>query len=311
MSVRTVLPTDLVALVAFDGRVYPNEAIILDRIGRESPLRPLETAVEQWFSFATGRHTWITVRGATLRGLLSARRRGGRQAWEFDCLIDAAADDPSVLLSLLDRATHDAGRAGADRLFLRLRSDSATLDAAQRAGFNVLQQERLYSCDQPEPPERSIEGPELRHRRPADLYGLFQLYNAVVPDQVRQQEAVTLKEWVAAQERLAGPRRTTQFVLETDGRLLAWLRVAADAVGRLEILARPESALADSLVDAALGRLGDRTPVFSLVPTWAEPVARALERRGFTAAEEHVVLVRRTMKPVRSAKLVPAQTVLA
>ena len=89
-SVRTVRPTDLVALVAYDGRVYPNEAVTRDRIGKEMSPHPLETALEQWFSFATGRHTWISVKGATLRGLASARRRGSKAAWELDCLIDAA-----------------------------------------------------------------------------------------------------------------------------------------------------------------------------------------------------------------------------
>ena len=77
-TARTVRPTDLVALVAYNGRVFPNEAHTLDRIGKEASPHPLETALEQWFSFATGRHTWISVKGATLRGLVSARRRGSR-----------------------------------------------------------------------------------------------------------------------------------------------------------------------------------------------------------------------------------------
>ena len=95
-SVRTVRPTDLVALAAYDGRVYPNESVTRDRIGTATSPHPLETALEQWFSFATGRHTWISVKGATLRGLVSARRRGSKAAWEVDCLIDAAEEDGLV-----------------------------------------------------------------------------------------------------------------------------------------------------------------------------------------------------------------------
>ena len=67
--VRTVRPTDLVALAGYDGRVRPNEAVTRDRIGTQASPHPLETALEQWFSFATGRHTWISVKGARLRGL--------------------------------------------------------------------------------------------------------------------------------------------------------------------------------------------------------------------------------------------------
>lgn len=312
MSVRTVLPTDLVALVAFDGRVYPNEAVTRDRIGRDNPPRPLETAIEQWFSFATGRHTWITVRGATLRGLLAARKRGGRQAWEFDCLIDAADDDPSVLLNLLDQAARDAGRNGAEKLFLRLRSDSDAVQTAARAGFTVLQRETLYRRDVVEPGIGAPDMEGLRHRRRADLYRLFQLYNAVVPEQVRQLEAATLREWVATQERLAGPRRTTQLVLEADGRALAWLRIAADGGGRFDAIVHPgAAALADQLIAVATARLAGKAPVFSLAPAHAEPVARALERQGFVAADQYVVLVRRTMTPVKSPRLVPAGTLLA
>ena len=111
-SVRSVRPTDLVALVAYDGKVYPNEAITRDRVGKEASPHPLETAIEQWFSFATGRHTWISVKGATLRGLVSARKRGSKAAWEIDCLIHTD-EEPDVLLNLLDQVTEDAGHAGA------------------------------------------------------------------------------------------------------------------------------------------------------------------------------------------------------
>jgi hypothetical protein len=89
-TARTVLPTDLVALVSYDGRVYANEAMTRDRIGTGDSPHPIETAFEQWFSFATGRHTWISVKGPTLRGLVSARKRGSKLAWEIDCLINAA-----------------------------------------------------------------------------------------------------------------------------------------------------------------------------------------------------------------------------
>src|SRR5713226_10204812 len=119
-TARTVLPTDLVALVSYDGRVYANEAMTRDRIGTEDSPHPLETAFEQWFSFATGRHTCVSVKGPTLRGLVSARKRSGKHAWEIDCLIDAAEGDSGVLMSLLDQITAAAGKSGAMKLFVRL-----------------------------------------------------------------------------------------------------------------------------------------------------------------------------------------------
>src|SRR5438874_4424162 len=100
-TARPVRPTDLVALVSFDGRVYPNEAHTWDRLGRqpEGP-RLLENALEQWLSFATGRHPWISIQGQTIRGVASARPRGSRLAWELDCLIVAAEETEPVLLAL-------------------------------------------------------------------------------------------------------------------------------------------------------------------------------------------------------------------
>ncbi|MCI0842703.1 MAG: hypothetical protein J4N36_02980, partial [Chloroflexi bacterium] len=119
-SARHPLPTDIVALVSFDGRVYPNEAKPLDRLGlgNDKP-HALETALEQWFSFATGKHTWVSVHGATIRGLISARPRTKRTAWEIEMLINTT-DDDSVWQSLFTRMLSGIGKHGAERIFLRV-----------------------------------------------------------------------------------------------------------------------------------------------------------------------------------------------
>ena len=221
-GVRTVRPTDLVALVAYDGKVYPNEAITLDRLGTEpSSPHPIETALEQWFSFATGRHTWISVRGATLRGLASARKRGSKAAWEMDCLIDAADDDPGVLLSLLDQVTRDAGRAKAEKVFLRVSANSDVVSVACRAGFTTVVVERLLWIEDPERAgRRAADVPGLRRWVRTDTYPAFRLYTRWAPEQVRRLEAPTFREWQAAlrpqlrgQPRLRGcrPRPRSRF----------------------------------------------------------------------------------------------------
>lgn len=308
--VRTVRPTDLVALVSFDGRVYPNEAKTRERIGKtESAPHPLESALEQWFSFATGRHTWISVKGATLRGLVSARRRGSRAAWEVDCLINAAEDDDAVCLSLLDQAVAEAARSGVEKVFLRLASDSGILPFARRAGFREFLTEQLFSCRAPKIGVQSIDKElPLRKRVRADDYSLFLLYNAVVPEAVRRAEAVTFGEWRAAQERNWLASRVSQQVLERDGRITAWLRSAGDAnIGRFDLMIHPvERARQDALLDAALGRLAESSLALTLVPKYAEGLGRALLRRGFERGREYTVLVRRTALAVKTAQLAPA-----
>lgn len=313
-SARTVRPTDLMALVAYDGRVYPNESVTRDRIGVERSPHPLGTALEQWFSFATGRHTWINVRGATLRGLVSARRRGSKAAWELDCLIDAAEDDPAVLMSLLDQVASDAGRAGAEKVFLRVASGSAVLKSACSCGFTVYLTERLLAARE----ARSVVASggrdalsQLRRWGRVDAYATFQLYNRWTPEQVRRVEAATFREWQAARERVSSQRSARQSVIERDDRVVGWLRTAVvGGLGRFDLMADPsQPELLDTVIDAALARLSRASALFSLAPEFAAGLRERLERRGFEEQGEFVVLMRRTAQPATSPELAPATPV--
>jgi hypothetical protein len=305
--VRTVRPTDLVALVSFDGRVYPNEAKTRERIGKtESAPHPLESALEQWFSFATGRHTWISVKGATLRGLVSARRRGSRAAWELDCLINAAEDDDSVCLGLLDQAVAEAARRRVEKVFLRLAGDSSILPFARKAGFSEVMKEQLFSCRSLAVGEKGTNKTStLRKRVRADDYSLFQLYNAVVPEAIRRAEAATLNEWRAAQERNWLVGRKSQLILERDERATVWLRSTVDAgIGRFDLLIGPEArAEQEALLDLALSRLAGSNLVLTLVPDYADGLGRALVQRGFQPGQEYSVLVKRTAVAVKGTQL--------
>lgn len=300
-TARTVLPTDLVALVSYDGRVYANEAMTLDRIGTHDSPHPLETAFEQWFSFATGRHTWISVKGPTLRGLVSARKRGSRLAWEIDCLINAEDNDNGVLMSLLDQVTEAAGKSGALKIYLRVPSGSALETGAARCAFVPYRYERVYRAPVADlEPAASLA--VLRRRTKADMYPLFQLYNAVVPEQVRRAEGATLAEWTAAQE---GIGRATQYVCDNEGRVDGLVRVAGDGdIGRFDILARDGEL--DGLLATAIARIANREVAYALVPHFQDGLARRLEALGFVADEdEYTVLSRRTVRPVKSSATVP------
>lgn len=299
-TARTVLPTDLVALVSYDGRVYANEAMTLDRIGTHDSPHPLETAFEQWFSFATGRHTWISVKGPTLRGLASARKRGSKLVWEIDCLIDADENDNSVLMSLLDQVTEAAGKSGALRIFVRLPATSLLVEAASRCGFAPYRHERVYRREMTERPFDAPAG--LRRRGKADLYGVFQLYNALVPEEIRRYEAATFAEWTGTVEHIG---RATQYVLEDEGRVSGWLRVAGDGdLGRFDLLG--EGPTLDALIEAALAKVSNRDLAYTLVPDHQAGLRSRLEDIGFVAGDEFTVLSRRTVHPVKESRAVPA-----
>jgi hypothetical protein len=300
-TARTVLPTDLVALVSYDGHVYANQAMTLDRVGTGDSPHPIETAFEQWFSFATGRHTWISVKGPTLRGLISARKRGTKHAWEIDCLINAEENDPGVLMSLLDQVTDAAGRSGAMKIFLRLPSDSVAVREATRCGFAAYRREQVWRRQQEPSPARKTDESARRRAKP-DQHALFQLYTAVVPDSFRRYEGMTLTEWTAAQESVG---KTTQYVREEDGRITGLARIAGDGdLGRFDVLAEP--AHVDAMIDVAEAKLANRRTLFGIVPQYQEDVARRLASRGFSPADEFTVLARRTVRPVKEAQKVPA-----
>lgn len=299
-TARTVLPTDLVALVSYDGKVYANQAMTLDRIGTQESPHPLETALEQWFSFATGRHTCVSVKGQHLRGLVSARKRGTKQAWEIDCLIDASPGDEGVLLSLLDRITEAAGRSGAMRVYLRLPSGTDLERETVRGGFTPYVREFVYHrdvlADSP-PPADSI-----RRKAKSDLYGLFQAYNALVPYEVRRHEGMTFAEWQAAQETLG---RTTQYVAEQDGRIAARLRVAGDGnIGRFDLLA--DNHLLDEVLAAGVARVANRERMYVIAAEYQAALQNRLAEMGFEEGEEYTVFSRRTVRPVKETAKAPA-----
>jgi len=294
---RHPLPTDLVALVSHDGRVYPNEAKTWDRLGREGGgPHPLGSALEQWFSFATGKHTWVSVSGATIRGLISARPRAKRTAWEVDCLIDADKNK-EVALSLLKRMSGDITKQGAERVFLRLAADSCLVEVARQAGFFPYAQETLYRCDAP--PRLKPPPLPLRPRAKGDAFGLFQLYRTVAPASVRAIEGATHREWQAAQEPWGG--RPVSLVLEDDGIIVAWLRILPGDEARFSLLIHPDRRDADILLQSAVARLTSSRIIFCLAS--GEALTRRLRRLGFSPIGQYVHFARRLVQPVQ--ELVP------
>ncbi len=289
-SARTPLPTDLVALVSFDGRVYPNEAKPIDRLGLEERPRPLENALEQWFSFATGKHTWVSVNGATIRGLISARQRTKGSAWEVEVLINAT-DDESVALSLFSRMTAGVVRQRAERVFLRLRSDSPLQDTARAAGFFRYQTEALYRLRADRSRITDVDV-GLRPKAKSETFAVWQLYDRLVPANVRAIEGATFREWQASQEKWGG--RTSELVVETKDVVSGWLKVMPRDVGRIYALAEGEY---DALIAAGLELLPDRD-VLCLVPEYNVALASALERLGFEIEGEYWALAKRLAQPV-------------
>lgn len=304
---RTARPTDIVALVAFDGRVFPNEAHPWDQVGREAEgPRVLGSAFEQWFSFATGRATWVSVQGQTVRGVVSARRRATRFAWEIDTLIAAAPDEESeaVAFTLFDQVVAGAARAGVHTVFLRLEAGSDLLGAARRAGFISYAREVLLRLDEPKPVEAPPSKLTLRPRAKGDAYGLYHLYCYATPAEVRRVEAATFQEWLMAREERSRGRGHVDVVGEYQSRVMAWVCASREAdLARLDLLVHPD-AWPETEAALATGLAGckSRSPVYALVREYARPVRERMEAAGFVPAGEFVCLAKRLAHPVRELR---------
>ncbi|MSQ61250.1 MAG: hypothetical protein EXR43_01535 [Dehalococcoidia bacterium] len=319
MIARGTRPTDLLALVSFDGRVFRNEAVTWDRLSRaHQPPRAIESALDGVLSFATGKHSWISVEGQRIRALVSGRKRTAAAAWEVDTLL-ATDDELAAAPDLLAQLAEEACRAGAERVFLRLMEDSPALRAAEHAGFIPYRKERVYMRAVPPAGWLAEEAAPagLRPRRDHDTGALFRLYCASTPEAERALEAATLNQWHAARER-DGCRDHGEFVVEErDGRLSGWIRVARDGrVSRMMVIAlQPECCVsAEAALAASLLRPGRRDlpgPVIMMVPERVGGVAPALESLGFTHEQTYVVLVQRLAQtvpvPVRRLSFVPTR----
>ena len=301
---RSIRPTDLVALVSFDGEVYPNEAQSWSRVAAGSGgLRPLENAFEQWFSFATGRYSWISVKGRNIRGMLSARRRSGGLAWEVDCLV-LTEDDVSLLGALVEQMVSAAARVGTRRVFLRLREDSPLVSLVRAAGFFASRREHLFASDAPR--LSNVGDPPVRPRRKGDLLELFSLYNAAVPQPIRALEAVTLQEWQAFRDTRGFGHREEEFVLEEAGRITASLRVARSrSAGWLELTSGNGHRWLDALLACGLRSLGNKRQLFVVTPEHAGGQVPLLREAGFADAGTFLTFVKRIAVPVAEAETSP------
>ena len=312
--IRTFRPTDLVALVTFEGRALPNVAHTRHTLGR-AETRPLPVAaiLEQWLPFEGRRFTWVAVQGFSIHGLISARRRTGPSAWEIDWLIvDAQVDPEEIVRHLLNELAREGGEAGARKVFLRLPSDDVLTSAARLAGFWPFLTETLYRWD---PSARPALGEHqlplvsaLRRKAKADDYGIFRLYNAAVPESVRRAHGVTFSDWREAQETSPGKRQ--EMVSVVDGKVLAWLALTRGrGTAIIDLMIDPqESNSTGALVSYALNQIGAKLPVWCLAPSHNVAVCRTLEEDPMArSVAEYTSMVKFLAVPVPAARLVPAR----
>jgi hypothetical protein len=239
-----------------------------------------------------------------VRGVVSARRRATRHAWEIDTLIAADEDSGAVTLNLFDQVVAGAVRSGVHKVFLRLEAGSDLLEPAHRAGFVSYARETLLRLDPPHPTDAPPPSLDLRPREKGDAFALYQLYSRATPEDVRRYEAVTFQEWLAANEERSRGRGRIDLIGEQQSRAMAWVRASrADGLGRVDLLIHPDAwCETEALLAAGLSALRPEHPAYCLVREHARPVHERLEASGFTPAGHYVSMVKRLAVPVRELR---------
>jgi len=304
---HTPRPSDLVALVTFDGEVYENQAVTRVRLARPTAApHPLNAAIEQWLGGR--RRTWIDVRGRQINGIATARELSSSRAWVIDTLVDASTGpEQGVVAALLRQVIEAATQHRVTHVLFRTAAHGPASDAALRAGFKPALSEQLWSGTLPVRDAPSPRQATVREIGDEDAFALFRLYNRAFPLEGRQALALTLDQWRDIQDRRWLGRGSREYVAAdstsgtnaADGARAA-LRVAhAGETGQFDLLADAGGMDgAAALLDVAAERLAAVSRVLALVPRCAAPLEQLLRERGLHPEAEYTLLSRQTAKPV-------------
>ena len=271
-------------------RAAPTESVVRCR-----PLRN-STLWRQSLARTSNRVTVGDWNGMALASLASARVRTGVRAWEVDRL---HLKEPAQALELLEQIVTGVCSRGAERVFLRVACDSPIMNVARRVGFfpyyeeiHLMRSEWLPETDTSDQNDTGRFTSE--DRSDPDQQGLFQLYCAVTPHQIREGTGVTIDQWCDSQEPARTPRSET--VLKLDGKIVGWgLREQFGKTNAGQMIVHPDH----PETTAHLVRLSCQTQNW-LVPDYQEHIVGLLNRQGLQESGRYTMLIKTVTVPVRS-----------
>lgn len=287
--------SDALRCMLVDAPGGANLAAPTESVVRCRPLRN-STFWKQSLAGSSNRVTMGDWNGIGLASLASARVRNGTRAWEVDRL---HLKDTDQALDLLEQVVYAAGCRGAERVFLRIPSDSQMIGIARRVGFFPYYEE-IHLAGQEWLPESGSSPTDntdrftADDRSSADQQGLFQLYCAATPQKVREGVGMTLDQWWDSQEPAQAHRRET--VLKLDGKTIGWRM--SESFGKTasgQMIGHPDHPGTTS----HLARLCGQTQNW-LVPDYQEHIIDLLERLGLSEAGRYTMLIKTVAVPVRN-----------
>ncbi len=209
----------------------------------------------------------------------------------------------------LEQLSAPAARAGARRLFIRIMAADPLYEQVRKAGFSALENETLYRAESASAASRLLGRPsapmQLRPRASADDWGLFRLYCATAPLNLRMRVSQTAAEWRDSLEKPG--RGVREWVMDgASGGIGGWLRTAGGRGGSYFDAAwlseRPDAL--HRLLSAGL-EMGDG-PVSTLVPERNSGMASLLQEIGFCEGLTYTVMVKALAVRAREGRSVAA-----
>jgi hypothetical protein len=253
--------------------------------------------------------------GSQFRGLVSAHARRGYRVWEVDRFY-ISGDPPksgangswaidTAALELLEGVIEAVGTRYAERIFLRLPSESPIVLLARRAGFFPYFEELLLQRRESRLGSDGAPAPAgLTERLPQDDYPLFQLFSAATPPAVRAAMGLTFDQWRDAHEPRSRGRQ--EWVVSRDGRITGWLgHPRGRRAKETEVLVHPDSSdLWRGLVEMTLAHRGLQR---WLVPDYQTLAADILLGHGFYETARFTMLIKTVAVPVMSLGMAPVE----
>ena len=260
--------------------------------------------------------------GLSIDSLAVATRKSGPTSWELSRL-QARAGAEKTVGELVNGVCQAAYARGAMQVSARTLLSDPLGDDLRRAGLFPSRGETLFCGVGTGKPKGMPVG--IRAKTLADEHGLFRLYSACTPSEVRALDGMTLDQWAASRWPAsqwpgygwAPFGRVSEYVLEAkspNAGLAGWLRVVRRfAAADIAVMLHPERGFEDAttLLEFGLSSIPAGKAVNLLVPEYDTAVRSAAEDAGLTIKAELQVHVRAARATEKILKEVEAYNVVS
>jgi len=302
--IRSLHPADLKALFSFLGKVPINEARTRYSLcDKQEGLTTIIPLLKGYLLDRERQHVSVYIDCGIIKSLISIRSCSGPSAWEIDRLLLNPVNEEDCI-NLLEHSASIAGDIGAEKLFLRLNSDSALVDVSKQAGFRHYLTEYCYCLEQM-PDVHPLEITLVsRPKLSADEQRLFRMYNIAVPPKVRSAEGITFQGWLQSRDRGI----SKELIFEKAGEILGCMSIKLKGgIRQLNMVSSGEADIIDTLVKCSLALLEDKGAIYWHVPEFQQCLRDILEEQGFHHIAEYSCLVKQLAATVREPNLLPLQ----